>query len=429
MGISSSTPVPGIIEEIKEWSWYRVEQVLDTYEAQGYSFALDAQDVSSLLNVDRSKGADLVQLFTAGKNERLNAMVLLAGLTIVANSNGHLDTMRYNKVFDLFDFNKCGRLDMDEVSIAMLCCGTAMAAVLKQPMSNMEDPILEGVTRNIYKYLSKDEDISVEKMEFEEWALNTVSNQQLEEIFATMVVKVPGGGENKAGEPEQVAYRSERETTLKPLVDEEPEPEPVVEPEAQFADVEPTPEPESDAAATEEPAGEGEGEEGGPVEEPAGKGEPVEEEPASEGEGGEGGPVEEPAGEGGAIEIAADDAEGMQDVTAELSDAKGDEMFPAAEEGEKAAEPEPDAGAEVAAPAAYEGGAEETMEPITPAMADLAPEPMGDGERPVTAGGDIEESYGEGSFEQFENSAPEAAATDEEKEEKDKAADAAAPAP
>ena len=74
MGLSNSTPVINIVEDIKAWPWHRVEQIKLKYTSSEYGFGVDSTDVANLLGLSKESAQGLIHALTAGKNERCNLL-------------------------------------------------------------------------------------------------------------------------------------------------------------------------------------------------------------------------------------------------------------------------------------------------------------------------------------------------------------------
>jgi hypothetical protein len=433
MGLENSTMVPDHFEIIKGWTWHRVEQMFMNYKAKGYGFSLEEKDMIVLTGLRQEQVNELINSLTIGRARNVNAIVLITAAALIADSGRNLETARIDLLFDLIDFECKEALDLDTLSIILLCAAQAIGGILNKNTASNEDPVRQNLAKKIYEFLEKDLDHTIIKEEFHEWAHNNIHQMTLENVYGLFFSGSDKGEAEGENNEDQVPYRStgpapglsmkeqlamefpepvqEQNPELEREPESEPEPEPVVE-----AEPGPVIEPEAEPEPVIEPGPELEPElelelevgkeakAGGDADvEAQPKADSKEDEPALDKEGGLDVTLEADSKMDG--EVVDDNKDNSGDTKEDTKTSSSDVKFVDTAEikmldddfaGDVSLDDLADVDAKGTATADADAGAKEDMSATISMPAD---EKSGD-----VKGVDIEESYGEGSFEEFESS-------------------------
>ena len=75
----------------------------------------------SLVGCDAAEATAIIQSHAKNDSSIINALTFLITLISVADINQRNETGRLNSIFDLFDFNRIGKISQDEFTIMLIC--------------------------------------------------------------------------------------------------------------------------------------------------------------------------------------------------------------------------------------------------------------------------------------------------------------------
>jgi hypothetical protein len=189
MGISSSVELADHFKGIKEWTWGRVSSILRTYTNDEYDFGLDATAVMNLTSIPISDAKAIVNSLSQNDSGVINALSLLVVIICLAESKQRMEPDRIDAIFGLLDFDGTSKISKDELTILMLCIGSAFSSILERQDERPSDAIMSDITTTIYKRQEKKMNSSISKKEFTTFCIETFKELggQVDSLFEFFV--------------------------------------------------------------------------------------------------------------------------------------------------------------------------------------------------------------------------------------------------
>jgi hypothetical protein len=184
MGVSPSTPLSANVKAIQQWQWSQVIGTIKAYNEQELPFGINAANISAISGMKEADAQELVKTLAKQPDTGVvNALTVFAALICLADElAGSLDS-RIESLYELIDFDCTSQVTYDEVVILFLCCGAALAGILKnrpEPVVCPDDGFSRRLAAQLYQELEKDASDILTKSEFSVWVISFLS--ELEEV-------------------------------------------------------------------------------------------------------------------------------------------------------------------------------------------------------------------------------------------------------
>jgi len=186
MGSTVSLELVAPLDYFNDWDLPTSVRLLKAYKQNDYDFGLSSSTVVKLLaevkeNPPSSIGDEIIQMFSRGRTGLINALSLITGIiffSVPSSSSSGIEE-KSGVLFDAFDFDDCGEISYDELTIllfSMLRAVTVMTGMMKSPLMEPSDEQLEELSNQIYEAAGKNPEDELKRTEFVEWAKKKVGH-------------------------------------------------------------------------------------------------------------------------------------------------------------------------------------------------------------------------------------------------------------
>jgi len=193
MGAAHSTQFSPHFEVMKQWSWSRVNYMIQNFVEQEYDFGIDVNQVATLTELSQTESHGIIKSLSRNDSGIVNAISLLCIIILISDCLNRLETARLNAIFDLVDFNQAGKISLDELNILLISLSNAITVMIERKDAPSEE-IITTLTLNMYDQLKKAPNSTISKQEFTQWMLSTLGgleNCEFETFYDTLCLGGP----------------------------------------------------------------------------------------------------------------------------------------------------------------------------------------------------------------------------------------------
>ena len=149
--------------------WARIQALLKAYVDGEYDFGIDQAIVMSLVGCDAAEATAIIQSHAKNDSGIINALTFLITLISVADINQRNETGRLNSIFDLFDFNRIGKISQDEFTIMLICVASSYSIALDRKEEMPSDETMIAAAKQVYTALGKKTKTAISKQEVQQY--------------------------------------------------------------------------------------------------------------------------------------------------------------------------------------------------------------------------------------------------------------------
>jgi len=182
MGVGGSVELAKPFSEILKWPRVRIESVLKNYQEGDYDFGIDTNAVMNITGYEMDDAKELLSSLSKNDSGIINAITLLIVVLSLGCGDVREEMYRFDAIFDLMDFNKAGRISFDEMTILLLCIGSAYSFILEgkpgdEKQLQHEQAIMQ-FAKGVYEGLgNKRVNTTISKEEFGHYVKENFFNQ------------------------------------------------------------------------------------------------------------------------------------------------------------------------------------------------------------------------------------------------------------
>ena len=123
----------------------------------------------SLVGCEAAEATALIEAHSKNDSGIINALTFLITLISVCDINQRNESGRLNSIFDLFDFNRLGKISQDEFTIMLICIASSYSIILDRKKEMPSDEKLISATKQVYTALGKKGKSAITKQEFQQY--------------------------------------------------------------------------------------------------------------------------------------------------------------------------------------------------------------------------------------------------------------------
>jgi len=167
MGASPSSPVDEFFDSFKEWQWQKTLNVVKVYTDGEYDFGVDFSSIMAITGLGVDDAKMLVRLHAKNDSGTINALTMLVTIAVMSDAERRNEYQRYGLIFDLFDFNRAGNINLDELAILLLCVTNSFSFILGKPTEAPQDADMIELAQAIYTKIGKRTSTNITKEELQ----------------------------------------------------------------------------------------------------------------------------------------------------------------------------------------------------------------------------------------------------------------------
>jgi len=155
MGVSSSIQLQDQFTTIQAWPWLKATTVVKTYTDGEYDFGIDFALVMALTGMGVEEAKAMIRSHAKNDTGIINALTFMITVIVLSESDKRNEVVRFNRIFDLFDFNRAAQITIDELAILILCTMSSFGFILNRTSDMPSDATSIDLANGFYEQLGK----------------------------------------------------------------------------------------------------------------------------------------------------------------------------------------------------------------------------------------------------------------------------------
>jgi Ca2+-binding EF-hand superfamily protein len=123
----------------------------------------------SLVGCEAAEAIALIESHAKNDSGIVNGLTFLITIISVCDITQRNESGRLYSIFDLFDFNRLGKISQDEFTIMLICVASSYSIILDRKGEMPSDETLITATKQIYTALGKKTKSPITKQEFQQY--------------------------------------------------------------------------------------------------------------------------------------------------------------------------------------------------------------------------------------------------------------------